>query len=242
MEEYQLIINKIDEKPIELNQMFSNKSEATLITFCNPFSFQIIKKNSNFQLSLEAMNHVYADGILLCKLLKLKGKKVQRLSFDGNSIAPAVFQYCSEKNKKIALIGGNLTEILNATEKIKNQYDLNIDYIRNGYFNNRIELLTSQDEIINKNIDVVIIGMGSPLQEQYLIDLKNKGFKGVGFTCGGYITQIASKNLEYYPKFVNKFNLRAFYRLYKEPKRLFSRYTLGYANFYKYFVKSIFIR
>ena len=44
---------------------------------------------------------------------------------------------------------------------------------------------------------------------------------GIGFTCGGFLHQTAQR-MNYYPDWINKYNLRAFYRLYKE-KGLFKR-------------------
>lgn len=57
--------------------------------------------------------------------------------------------------------------------------------------------------------------MGSPLQEQFALDLKKSGYNGVVFTCGGFLHQTA-RGIKYYPEWVNKYNLRAFYRLFHE--------------------------
>ena len=56
------------------------------------------------------------------------------------------------------------------------------------------------------------------------MDLKKAGYKGIVFTCGGFLHQ-TSDNINYYPEWVNKYNLRAFYRLFHERglvKRLFN--------------------
>ena len=68
--------------------------------------------------------------------------------------------------------------------------------------------------------------MGTPLQEKFLIDLKKNGWSGIGFTCGGFLHQ-TSNNIIYYPNWIDKFSLRAFYRMYDEPK-LIKRYFLIY--------------
>ena len=64
------------------------------------------------------------------------------------------------------------------------------------------------------------------MQEQFLIDLQKSGWQGVGYTCGGFLHQTA-KGIQYYPKWVNRLGLRAFYRMYDEPQ-LIKRYFIEY--------------
>ena len=68
--------------------------------------------------------------------------------------------------------------------------------------------------------------MGTPKQEEFLLDLSQAGWKGTGYTCGGFLHQTA-QNIKYYPKWIDLFNLRAIYRIYDEP-RLIKRYMLEY--------------
>ena len=83
--------------------------------------------------------------------------------------------------------------------------------------------------------------MGAPRQEQFLINLKNAGWTGIGFTCGGFFDQIVDR-VDYYPGWVDKMNLRFLYRLLKEPRRLWRRYLIDYQVFMKRFLKEYFSR
>ena len=40
--------------------------------------------------------------------------------------------------------------------------------------------------------------------------------EGIGFTCGGFIHQTANNEIEYYPLWIDRMNLRFVYRMYKE--------------------------
>ena len=86
---------------------------------------------------------------------------------------------------------------------------------RNGYFIDKNDRKKAIADIIGLDSDFTIIGMGSPLQEQFALDLKKSGYNGVVFTCGGFLHQTA-RGIKYYPEWVNKYNLRAFYRLFHE--------------------------
>lgn len=69
--------------------------------------------------------------------------------------------------------------------------------------------------------DYVIAGLGTPLQEKFIFDLKQNGYNGTAFTCGAFVKQ-TSGGLYYYPAWVDKYNVRYFYRQFNE-KGLFSR-------------------
>lgn len=49
------------------------------------------------------------------------------------------------------------------------------------------------------------------------VRVKNAGYHGIGFTCGEFIHQLAMNKINYYPAWINKYNLRFLYRMYKEP-------------------------
>lgn len=66
------------------------------------------------------------------------------------------------------------------------------------------------------NPDFLIVGMGALMQERFLIKAKLSGFQGIGFTCGGFIHQTSKNEIEYYPIWADKLNLRFVYRMYKE--------------------------
>jgi N-acetylglucosaminyldiphosphoundecaprenol N-acetyl-beta-D-mannosaminyltransferase len=91
-----------------------------------------------------------------------------------------------------------------------------------------------QHEIVKLDPDFLVIGMGTPLQESFLSNIKSLGWGGVGFTCGGFIHQTAS-GLNYYPKWINKLNLRWLYRIWDEP-RLLTRYLIQYPRFVVLFI------
>ena len=54
------------------------------------------------------------------------------------------------------------------------------------------------------------------MQEQFLIKVKRIGYQGIGFTCGGFIHQTSKNEIDYYPAWIDKINLRFIYRMYKE--------------------------
>jgi len=215
-----------------LNKLVKNKEtvlslKTGIVTYINPFAYLKIRN----KLNIDGFDLITSDGVVIKILYRLFfGKNVERLSPDFSSYFSDLFHSIEDDKSTIYFIGTKPSLISKSITNIKNKYpNLNIVGYRNGYFNGNEEVDANINEVVELNPEVVVVGMGTPMQEQYLIDLKNKGWKGRGFACGGFLHQTAFKTV-YYPKWVNKYNLRWLYRIYREPK-LFKRYTIDYAWF-----------
>ncbi|MFD2563569.1 WecB/TagA/CpsF family glycosyltransferase [Aquimarina rubra] len=222
-------MNKL--KKLVLNS--SAKEQVDIIginTFLNPYSYLKYRENPDL---FNKFNKVYIDGILLVIWFRLFGIKVKRTSFDMTSLAPKVFEFCSVNNKSIYFIGSTDSAInLFVNEVSSKYYNLKILGYRNGYFDNEQEKRNVLTLIKEKNPDFIVVGMGTPFQEEFLLSLKELGWKGSGFTCGGFIHQTA-QGIQYYPTVFDKYNLRWLYRIIDEPY-LIKRYFI-------YYPKSLFL-
>lgn len=196
-------------------------------SFLNPYSYLILRKKNPELLS--SRNFIYFfDGFFLVWILKLLGEtNVLRYSFDDTSLAPTVFSIAVKENLSIALIGSAPGVVENAKKYIENSFSgINIKYISHGYLDKKEYEIALK---YSSKCDFVICSMGTPAQEIFLNDLRHIGWSGVGFTCGGYLDQLVNaKGKVYYPRWIDKCNLRWLYRIFKEPKRLIYRYFIDY--------------
>ncbi len=205
-----------------INLIKDISKQKNITTFLNPFSYLLARDNKS---QLEAFN-IKIDGGILVLILNLFGFKCKRKSFDMTSLAPVVFNDAINNNKSIYFIGTKPNVIDLAIKNIQNQFvDLNICGYSDGYIDQDQRLVVF-DAINSLKADYVICGMGTPLQEQFLIDLQKSGWAGKGYTCGGFLHQTAN-GIQYYPSWVNTLGLRAFYRMYDEPT-LIGRYFIDY--------------
>lgn len=191
---------------------FSEKQ--SFYTCVNPYSYHIVRKN---RMIYEQFDGLFVDGMLMCKLIKLMWKKkIPRLSFDMSGMAVDLFERLNSSNETVYFVGARQESIEATVNQITKAYpQIKLAGFRNGYFNSETERQEEIDNIVNLSPNFVIVGMGSPLQERFCIDLKKMGYKGIAFTCGGFLHQ-TSYRLNYYPGWVNRYNLRAFYRLFHE--------------------------
>ena len=204
-----------------------------LVTYLNPYSYLISREDTT---TLLAFDEIHIDGIALVFFLKLFGiVSVERVSFDMSSFAQVLFHDAVKSKRSLYFVGSKEAEIAKAVQNIQQRFpELNIVGFHSGFFDDdrhRAHCL----ETINKDApDIVVCGMGTPHQEQFLIDLVREGWQGEGYTCGGFLHQSAQK-LDYYPHWINHFHLRWLYRLVQEP-RLIVRYGWEYPKFVFYFV------
>eukprot|EP00768_Dysnectes_brevis_P009205 gnl/Dysnectes_brevis/9043_a16522_199.p1 GENE.gnl/Dysnectes_brevis/9043_a16522_199~~gnl/Dysnectes_brevis/9043_a16522_199.p1 ORF type:complete len:277 (+),score=-98.60 gnl/Dysnectes_brevis/9043_a16522_199:56-832(+) len=203
------IENKIKNKT-DFIKILKDSTKNTTVSFVNPFSYQLLSKKTNL---VNNIDYLFSDGALLCTLSNLRREeKIDRVSFDFSSIANHVFSFAVNEAKSIALIGGSKSEIQSASIYIKNRYPtLSLDYYRDGYFT-KDNFASVIDEINKRSIDIVIVGMGTPLQDEFIVSIKehNKSVQ-LAFTCGGFLTQTALKG-DYYHPIIKKLGLRWFQR------------------------------
>lgn len=207
------LIDKIDSTSKKYPSTTFN-STGKIYTCINPFKYHILRKNYDTYMDMDGL---FVDGILMCKFIKIFwSKSIKRLSFDMTSMAKDLFEKINDNGASIYFIGDEQEMIKLAVKKIKESYpNMNIIGFHSGFFENETDKHNIIKEIVNLNPLYAIIGMGGLFQEQFALSLKKNGFRGIAFTCGGYFHQAAGK-LSYYPAWVNRYNLRAAYRIIKE--------------------------
>lgn len=210
-----LLVNKIlSTEKYSVNQIFESKGKV--YTFLNPVSYLTALDNKELFVQMDG---IFADGGLLVKAIKmLYAKVVTRRSFDMTSMAPELFAYAVEHDKTIYIVASKQGQVEKAVEIFQERYpEVKFAGYRNGYFSSEEEMDKEAKHITELNPDFLIVGMGALMQEKFLLKVKSVGYQGVGFTCGGFIHQTSKNEIDYYPAWVDKTNLRFVYRMWKEP-------------------------
>lgn len=210
-----ILVNKIlSTEKNSINQIFETKGKV--YTYLNPVSYLTALDNKEL---FGKMDGIFADGELLVKTIKmLYGKQVTRRSFDMTSMAPELFEYAEVHGKTVYIVASKHEQVGKAVEIFRERYPkVKFAGYRNGYFSSEREMDKEAKHICEVNPDFLIVGMGALMQEKFLLKVKSAGFKGVGFTCGGFIHQTSKNEIDYYPAWVDKTSLRFVYRMWKEP-------------------------
>jgi len=195
----------------ELYEHIENGTDVVLTTFVNAFSYYDLSDDM-----IKCIDYFFSDGILLTKLNNIfYSNKIDRVSFDSTSIAYSFFEFCEKRGLDVALVGSTQEEIDNFVKFIIGKFPLlNLSFVSSGYIYD--ETSTIKSSLL---CDVLVVGMGFPLQEEFILKVKEHKSESsrlkLAITCGGFFTQ--HQQCDYYPKFIDKLELRWLYRLIFAP-------------------------
>jgi len=211
-----------------LCQELRHKGEPRLMGYISPSSWAVAKRNPEFVEALRQMTSIRAGGEGVARACQwLMDVRCPRISFDMTSLADPFFKMAIAEKATVMLIGGDPGVDEQMQDKLKLNYpELNVVATAHGYDEFAPKIAAVQQYAP----DVVIVGMGSPRQEQFLIALRGAGYKGLAIACGGFFDQYLEAD-DYYPAWIDRWNLRFAWRFYKEPRRLWRRYLIDYQFF-----------
>lgn len=208
------LLEKIFEDYVQNNQIF--------IVNVNPEIIVANYKNEKFKEILNKQKYQIPDGSgIVWASRKNKGKIKERIS--GIDLMLKICEKSQDYSSKIFLYGSK-QEIANKTAKeLKNKYP-NIKIVDNC--NGYVDEEKAVKQIIKSKADILFVGLGSPKQEEFIINNKEK-LKNVKIIMpvGGSF-DVISKTKKRAPKWMIKCNIEWLYRLLQEPKRIFRQVKL----------------
>lgn len=185
------------------------------IVTINPEMISAAQKNSDFAEIINSAELVVADGIGVEIGLKILGYKVKRIA--GIDLGKALVEKFTASGKSVAMIGAKPGVVDSAIENLSKEYqNLNVVYSHDGYFDNDEDIIAS---VISANPDLILVALGSPKQEFFIHNLKEKLPNSTLIGLGGSFDVWAGV-VERAPKIYQKLGLEWLYRTLKEPKRL----------------------
>lgn len=211
----------------------SKGGAGRLVTFLNPHSYLFARQHREL---FERFDDICFDGVVLAKSIKLLGGSGERISFDMTSLAPVVFSEAIKNGHDVFFVGSQVGVAQTAANEFRAKFKgLEVSGCRHGFFEDDDELNAFIRYLLELSPRIVVAGMGTPHQEKFLIALRDAGWQGDGYTCGGFLHQTVKGGIDYYPRFFDRYNLRWLYRMIDEPK-LIKRYLISYSSFVAVFL------
>ena len=184
------------------------------IVTINPEMISAAQKNSDFAEIINSAELVVADGIGVEIGLKILGYKVKRIA--GIDLGKALVDKFTASGKSVAMIGAKPGVVDSAIENLSKEYqNLNVVYSHDGYFDNDEDIIES---VISANPDLILVALGSPKQEFFIHNIKEKLPNSTLIGLGGSFDVWAGV-VERAPIIYQKLGLEWLYRTLKEPKR-----------------------
>ena len=213
-----------DKLPNTLEDILPVYDRCKLVTCLN--AYYMVKLKEEDYHWYEEFDFIPSDGMGPIKLNKLFGKpKSLRLSFDLSTMAGPVFRDMMAHGESLYVLGAKPGEVDKSVETIKKNFEgIKIAGFHHGYIKDCKDEIVQ--EIIASGAKVVIIGMGAPMQDEMCVRLRDAGFVGTAYTCGGFIHQTQDTMVSF-PAWTNKLGLRWLYRIFTQSgmlKRLIETY------------------
>ncbi len=209
--------------PVDLNGALNRvkeliqKDETSLVATPNP---EILVNASNIpalKVALNSAGLVIADGIGVIYGAKML-KKPLKTRVTGVDLMTAVLSHLSTCGGKYFLFGSKPGVAEEARRNIDQRFDGIVCVgTRDGYFKAEEEEKIIE-EINLANPDVLFVGLGSPKQELWVWENREKLKSPVCLCIGGAI-DVYSGNVKRAPAWISKIGFEWLYRAIKEPKR-----------------------
>lgn len=209
----------------ETIQRFIDSKALALVCYFNADCANRAVADIEYRSILQQADLIYGDGMGV--VLASYGQK-QRIP-ERMTMADGIIPLCrlsSEKGYRLFLLGSKPGVAAKAAEAFKQRFPaLQIAGVDHGYFTQADEMdLVNRINILRP--DILLVGMGSPLQEKWLWKhrsaLRVPVLWGVG-ALFEYYAGVAPRA----PVWMRRAGLEWLYRLIHEPRRLWRRYVIG---------------
>lgn len=199
-----------------------SQDKSNFIVNINPEIVTKNYKNKKLKDIFNSQKYQIADGIGIIYASKLqKGNIKARIT--GIDLMLKICKESINHNSSIFLYGSKEGISEKAKLELEKQYkDINISGTCSGYEDERNVI----EKINESNANILFVGLGSPKQEQFIINNMNKLANVKLFMPVGGSFDVISNTLKRAPNWIIKYNLEWLYRLFQEPKRIFRQLNL----------------
>lgn len=189
----------------------------------------LARRQPGFRQSMRRAHLTYADGISVVLLARMAGaKRIGRAA--TTDIGWAILEKSTQalgRPPRVAAIGGRpgLAEL--ALKTFENSGVAKGVFAAHGYQENWADVLAAVNEI---EPDILLVGLGSPLEMEWV----DKNFdalpRAVILTCGGWFGHVVGDESRA-PLWLRRAGFEWLYRAYLSPRRLGPRYLKGLVIF-----------
>lgn len=217
----------MDEAMNKINELINKKRKIYVVT-PNVDHIVRLEKDNEFRLVYDNADLVLTDGMPLIWISKLLRNPIKE-KVSGADLLPKVCELSSKKGYKIFFLGAAPGIAEKAAQNLRNKFNgLNICGCYSpefGFENDEVEVENIIKMINKEEPDILALGLGTPKQEKFIYKYKDKINVGITLNIGAAI-DFQAGHIKRAPRWMQNCGLEWFYRLSKEPKRMFKRYII----------------
>jgi exopolysaccharide biosynthesis polyprenyl glycosylphosphotransferase len=204
---------------------FVNTPETNHIAYVNIDCLNIAQADKSYARILRDADLVYPDGMGVVFASWIFGRPLKE-RVNAGDLLPEFCRMCVKRGYRIYILGGDEGVASSAAENLCRDFPgLRIVGTHTGFFEDSDSEAIISD--INAcEVDVLMVGMGAPRQENWIRRHKDKIEVPVAWGVGALFDYYSLK-LPRAPVWMRKIGLEWLFRLIVEPRRLWKRYLLG---------------
>jgi exopolysaccharide biosynthesis WecB/TagA/CpsF family protein len=191
----------------------------------NVHALNLAYRDPGHRAALNRADLVLNDGTGVLLGARLLGRRFPQ-DLHGNAFTPYLLKRAAERGWSIFFLGAAPGVAETAQQVLIEKYEgLQVIGTRDGFFKREEEAQVAE-KIKASGAELLMVGMGMPLQEQFLD--RNLAATGVRLasTVGAFF-DFQADTVPRAPGWVQRMRIEWVYRLTKEPRRLWRRYVLG---------------
>jgi len=193
--------------------------------FVNVNSVNLSAKHPGLGVNINRADRSFADGAGLRLAAKTLGINIKD-NVNGTDMLPHLCEAAQSQGISIYFLGAIPGVAIATAKNLCQQYPaLRIAGAEHGYFN-RCEAAKVVKRINQSSADILLLAMGSPVQEKWLQDNAPKLTCRTALAVGG-LFDFYSKKISRAPMWMRELGLEWSWRLMQEPKSKFKRYVIG---------------
>ena len=218
--------------PYPISYLDNKHYDKLLINTINTHSFNLTLEDPEFREALLKSDVLLPDGVGILMALRVLNK-IKRNKIAGYDLLIYELEWLNKSGGKCFFLGSSENVLKLIKDRIENEYpDIISSYYSPPF---REDFTEEENNIMIKAVnsfspDVLFVGMTAPKQEKWAA--RHFGDLSVRHICSiGAAFEFFAKTKKRSPKWLIKIWLEWFYRLIKEPVRLWRRYIIGIFKF-----------
>jgi N-acetylglucosaminyldiphosphoundecaprenol N-acetyl-beta-D-mannosaminyltransferase len=209
------------------------RKKITVANF-NIHSFNLSMQIPWYYNFLQSAEISHCDSVGILKATAWMGLKLPlqyRASY--TLLMPKLLEHCNEQGFSVFLLGAKPNHSDAACQRLQAQYPNLEIAAHHGYFDTQDTHQNNEaiDRINQAKPNILIVGMGMPIQENWIRNNRDRLNVNVLMVGGAAIDRLAGVVSDC-PAFISDIGLEWLYRLCREPKRLAARYLIGNLAFF----------
>jgi len=205
-----------------ISSAVESDSKQVCLASINMHALALLRKDRVLTEYYERTEYIYLDGMPIIWMLKLLGTDI------NSSYRITVldwyrdfFNLANLKQYTVGILGAQKSVIDKACGVLRDQFD-NVTFLsHHGYIGDE----EVPEFLLNNHIDILLVGMGMPKEEIWILNNLSNLNVNVIIPVGGYFDYIAGETYTP-PRWSGRVGLEWLFRLISSPKRLAHRYLI----------------